>query len=216
MEISIYDIIDNEFGTTEVVNKILKKLKEKYNKDFEILKIGERYGTDISNEVTVMCTIKNFNDFIFKVKYDMVEEIIVEDNFYIRYLCYLIEDKITEILKLNNTKTLVKVELARKNKIEKLYKKVEDFIEENPNDFFIATIVIEKNKFEYISECLSLLTSIYINLKLNILLYEMNQNEFKNFYNKSKNLDNIPMSYIETFNFENRKIGKIENGMIKF
>ena len=216
MNFSIYDIIDNEFGTENTINKILKKLKEKYNKNFEILKIGERYGTNLTNEVTVMCTICNHIDFIFKIKYDMVEEKIVENNFNIRYLSYLIENKITKLLNLNNIKTLVRVELARKNQIEKLYKRVEDFIEDYPNDFFIATIVTEKNKKQDISEILAILTSIYKRLKLNILFYEMNQIEFNNFYQSTKYFDNISMSYIENFNFLDRRIGKIENGIISF
>lgn len=134
----VYDFADNGFNTEYVAKSIVKALNEKYNREFEIVKIGERYGTGFTNEVTALCTIKNFHSFIFRVIYNMVDEKIVNDNFFIRCTCFFIEKEINNILR--NVDSIVRVEISKKNELDKVYKTI-DFLKQYEDEILHWKIV---------------------------------------------------------------------------
>lgn len=208
----LYSLADNNLDTDHVVKSIIEKLNHKYNKNFEVIKIGDRYGTKISNEATALCSIKNYDSFIFRAKYDMVEEKIICDNFPIRCTCFYIENEISRILK--NVQSVVRAEISRKNNLDNVYK-TEEFLEKFSQDCFIVTLIVEQHESNNFIKLLSKLQELYKKLKLNILVYEMDKKEFERFYNTSKNLENLSISYIETFQISKKQIYRIEDGIIK-
>ncbi len=208
----VYDFADNSFNTEYVANSIIKILKEKYGREFEIVKIGERYGTEITNEVTVLCTVKNFHECIFRATYNMVDEKLVYDNFLIRCTCFFVEKEINKILR--NVNSIVRVEIATKNALDNVYK-TSKFLEKYKDEFFIATLIVEKHESNNFIEFLNELNSTYNNIKLKLLVYEMLPDEFSMFYEASKNMDYFPMSYVEDFKAKSKQIFKMENGIIE-
>lgn len=212
MPSNAFDFADNNLNTESVVKNTIKELEQKYNREFEVLKVGERYGTGFTNEITVLCTITGFYDFIFRVTYNMLEEKIVNDNFLIRCTCYYVEKELNKILK--NVNSIVRVEIERKNGLNKVYK-TQDFLLDYPDDYFIATMIVEKHNSNNFEEVLKELNNIYDNIKLKTIIYEMNKEEFEKFNKTSKNIDYFAMRYIEGFNIVNKQIFKLENGKIE-
>lgn len=208
----IYSLADNNLDTDHVVKSIIKKLNQKYNNDFEVVKVGNRYGTRISNEATAVCSVKNLDGCIFKANYDMVEEKIIDDNFPIRCTCFYVESEISRILK--NVESIVRVEISRKNNLDNVYK-TEEFLDKFSQDCFTATLIVEKHESNDFIKLLSELQGLYKKLKISILIYEMNKKEFERFYSSSKNLENLSISYIETFDISKKQIYRIEDGIIK-
>lgn len=208
----LYSFADNNLDTDYVAETIIEKLNHKYNKNFEVIKIGERYGTRIGNETTAFCSIKNYDRFVFRARYDMIEEKIICDDYPIRRTCFYIEEEISRILK--NVNSIVRAEISRKNNLDNVYK-TDEFLENFPHDCFIVTLVVEKHKSNDFTKLLSALQEQYNKLKLSILIYQMEKKEFEEFYNISKSLENLPISYIETFKISKKQIYRIEDGFIK-
>lgn len=208
----LYSLADNNLNTDYVVESIIKNLNQKYNKNFEVIKIGERYGTIISNEVTVLCSIKDYDRFIFRAKYDMVEEKIICDDFLIRHTCFYIENEISRALK--SVKSIVRAEISRKNNLNNIYK-IGEFLQKFSQECFIVTLIIEKDESNDFIKLLSELQELYDKLRLNIFVYEMEKKEFERFYDASKTLESFPISFIETFKISKKDIYRIEDGIIK-
>lgn len=208
----LYSLADNNLDTNYVVESIVKKLNQKYNKNFEVIKIGERYGTKVSNEATALCSMKDYDRFIFRAKYDMVEEKIICDDFPIRCTCFYIENEINRALK--NVNSIVRAEISRKNNLNNIYK-IGEFLQKFSQDCFIATLITEKDESNDLAKFLSELQEQHDKLRLNIFVYEMEKKEFERFYNASKTLESFPISYIETFKISKKNIYRIEDGIIK-
>lgn len=208
-----YDLADKDFNTEHVANAIIEHLNKKYDREFKVVKIGERFGTGFTNEVTALCTVTNFSDFIFRATYNMVDEKLVYDNFLIRCTCFYVEREINKLLKYVNS--LARVEIERMNEIDNIYK-TQEFLEKYSDEFFVATVVLEKNDLNNYEEILKELNNIYNNIKLKVIIYEMEPNEFSKFNENSKNIDYFSMRYVEGFKIENRTILKLENGLINF
>ena len=207
----VYDFADNSLNTKYVADNVIKALKEKYNRDFEVVKIGERYGMNFNDEATVLCTVKGNYEFVFKVIYNMVHEKITYDNFFIRCTCYYLEKEINRIL--GNVNSIVRVEIMKKNSLDRTYKIIE-FLERFQDEFFVATLVIENKDINKIENLLTEIESFYKGIKLKIIAYEMSEEEYEIFYNDSKNLDYFALSYVENYKYVSRKVYSLENGNI--
>ena len=207
----IYDLADNTFNTEYVVETVVNILKEKYDRDFEVVKIGERYGMGFNDEVTLMCTVTGHYECIFKVVYNMVLEKIVYDNFMIRCTCYYVEKEINRLLRSVNS--IVRVEILKKNSVNKVYKTLE-FLEEFQDECFVATLVVEHKDSNNIEAFLRELNGIYNGIKIQIISYEMSDEEYNRFYEDSKNLDYFSLSYVESYEIISRKIYSLEKGNV--
>jgi len=208
----IYDLADGVFNTKYVAESIAKILKNRYERDFEVVKIGERYGKDFNNEVTALCTVSGHYECIFKVVYNMVDEKIVYDNFLIRCTCYYVEKEINRLLRSVNS--IVRVEILKKNSVDRVYKTLE-FLETYSDECFVATLIVEKKDNNDIVKLLEELNEIYSGIKLKVITYEMSTMEYDRFYNDSKNIDYFPLNYVENYNIESKKIYALEDGKIE-
>lgn len=211
MENLIYDLADNTFNTKYVADTVVRILEEKYNKNFEVVKIGERYGMGFYDEVTALCTVTGHYECIFKIIYNMVDEKIIYDNFLIRYTCYYVEKEINRLLREINS--IVRVELLKKNKFDRIYKTLE-FLEKFKDECFIATLIIEHKNSNDIEMLLKELNGIYNGIKIKIVVYEMSGEECERFYNDSKNLDYFALNYVENYKYVSRRIYSLEKGNI--
>ncbi len=212
MQKTIYEFVkDYNFNTENIANAIANRLAQKYRRDFEVIKIGERFGTELTNTITAFCRVKDFEDFVFRVKFDMVAGRIIEDNFYIRCTCFFVEKEINQDL--IDINSLARVEIFTKNQLDTVYRE-QELLNKFGDEFFVATIILEKGKDVNYLSFLSKLENAYKGIKIKIMAYEMTPETFSKFFEKSQTIDYFSMSYIETFPIESKRVFKIDNGKI--
>ena len=201
-EISLYDLPDLEINNYEMGVLVKKQLKEKYSQEFLVKCLGERYGTDKFDELTAYCSPEEKNDFVFTVKFDMVNEQIIDDDYFIRKNCFELEESIQNIFKQNNIESLSKVEVFGKNKID-CQMAVEDFIKTYPETNYLAIIIIKDNELNNsVEEIFESIAQIFNGIHLKTIIYSVDKDDFNIFIEKSKILPSISTTFIEKYNIK--------------
>ena len=208
----VYDTLDNEFRTDRVAESIVNILNQKYGKEFQVVRIGDRYGTGITDEVTAICTIPHFNNFLFKVIYNMVTEKIVYDNFLIRCTCYYLEKEINVFLE--NVDSIVRVEISKKNSLDGIYN-VNEFLEKYSSQKYVATLVISEGDIESLSqELLEKINEKFNGIRLVLFAYEIGDTEYKKFISNTQYMDHFSTEYIDNYKYKNNIVLKLEDNSI--
>ena len=206
--------IEDAFSDLEIGKQIIKKLEEIYNEKFTVLKIAKKYAEGDFDHSVAICSPANNKNIMFNVLYDMVEEKIAEDDFFIKCTCFELEEYIVNAFKNNNIEVIVKVEIFGKKGLERKYS-VQEFTENYEKNNFLATIIVKDNISQIeLEDVFKNINDFYKNIYLKTLIYVIQNDEYEKCYNRAKNLTNLSMSFIRDYNVKNEYIMKIYNNEI--
>jgi len=213
MELSVFDIIGNGVSNTEVSEVIINKLKEKYQKEFIVKMIGNRYGTYTDDTVTTYCAPKDNENLIFTVTLNK-EQTKLEDDYQLRAVVFELEEKIKEAFKQMDIEVIVKTEIIGKNEMDETIS-VQEFIKKFKGTSFL-TYIISNNTIaeETLNKIYSYIKEKYQNIYLKTLIYVLNEEGFKECYKIDKNSPVITESIIEKYEVKQEVIMKIFEGKI--
>ena len=179
----LFKIFCNETIDQEIVQIIKDKLLLKYNEEFEVYKIGRRYGATSSNDtVTTYCRNIDNKDLLFTCILN-ADKVHFEDDYYIRLLCYELKKEILEEFKKENIDVFPRVDVIKYQSLDKKIK-LKDFIEKQPNAlFFIQLYAKDKDKKQDMQKTMKSLRKKYpsINRCGNILI--MNSENYEKYVN---------------------------------
>lgn len=177
MDISIFDVIGNGISNKEISDVIIKKLYEKYQVEFVVKMIGNRYGTNTNDTVTTFCYPKDNERLIFTTILNR-EQTILEDDYMLRSVTFELEESIKKEFEKNNIDAFAKIEIIGKNTLDE-FLTVQEFIDKFDNFNFLAYIV-SKNKTsnEVLNNVYKNLENKYPNIYLKSLIYMLEENGF--------------------------------------
>lgn len=167
--------IDKNFKAIgqEIVEVIKDKLLLKYNEEFEVFKIGRRYGTVGNDSVTAYCrSIKN-KDLLFKAVLNS-DKVHFKDDYYLSLVCFELQKEIQNAFQENNIEVYPRVTIIGLYECKKKTKLADFIKKENKFNFFIQLYVKDKVKLTNIKKSIELIKDKYpsINMRGNILLLD--------------------------------------------
>lgn len=137
-------------STTQKQIKIAENLlKEKYNEDFEVVTIGERWGTLTNNTFTVRCIPVDNPEYIFKAEIEKSGAYMF-DSYVSTIVCKKLQKQLEGIIDNDNVSVFIS---SRPSFIVEDSSKdisVSDFVKENDADFVIYLVTTES--YEQIRE----------------------------------------------------------------
>jgi len=197
MEISNSNSVQKSLVDVNMGEKIVKQLAEKYNEKFIIKKMARQYGVGDFDNIKAICSPENNNKINFEITYNMINEKIEDDEYFIKNTCYELEDFIIKNLNDIKKEAIVKVEIFGKRNLEKKYS-VEEFTSEYSSCNFLATIVIKGSISEdELNNVFKNLKNRYKNLYLKTLIYTFGKESFDVLYNETKDFPKISQTQIK-------------------
>lgn len=213
MDISIFDIVENGVSNSEISDVITEKLKEKYNEEFAVKMIGNRYGTAYDNTVTTYCFPRNNENLLFTAIMNK-EQSVLEDDYYLQKVTFELEENIRNEFTENNINTVVKTEIIGLNKLEKELS-VQEFIKKYNTTNFISHIICQDNVPEDILKNIyNKLENKYKNIHLKTSVYFIDKNKFEDFFDVAKKMPSVTNSIISEYAIKDEKIIKIFEGKV--
>lgn len=213
MELSVFDIIDNGVSNQEISISITEKLKDKYNEEFCIKMIGNRYGTVTNDFVCAYCFPKNNEKVLFNAKLNK-EQTILEDDYYLKKLSCKLQENFEDNFKKIDADIIAKIKIIGLNKLEEdinLEKFVENFRDVN----FLTKIVCTKNiSKEALKDVYSNIEKNYKNINLKSVVYSIDDSDFNKLKTLSEKLPELTDSIIQKYNVKEEKLIKISDGNI--
>ena len=146
MEMDIFKILCKETIDEEITQIIKDKLLLKYKEEFEVYKIGKRYGASSSNDsVTTYCRNVKNKDLLFMATLYR-DKVHFEDDYYLRLVCFELQKELIEAFKENNVEVYPRINIVGINEYDKKIK-LQDFIEKEKNAKFLVELYV-KGKVE--------------------------------------------------------------------
>lgn len=209
MKISLFDIAGNVISNSEVSRLIVQKLEEKYNEKFLVKMIGNRYGMGTFNEATAYCCPANCEKMIFTVTFDMVKEVLLSDDFFIKTTCYELEKNILNEFQKKKIDAFSKVEIFGKNTLDKIYS-VQEFTDKYYQNNFLAIIVVKDDISEKkLNDIFSNIKNKFNNIYLKTLIYIMENSDFDKCHKLSETVPNLTTSFIEHYSIKYMNVVKV-------
>lgn len=213
MEVSIFDVIGNGVSNAEVSEVITNKLKEKYQKEFLVKMIGNRYGTYTDDTATAYCCPKNNEDLIFTVTLNK-EQTKIEDDYSLRNISFELEKGIKEEFKKVDVEVVVKVEIIGINKMDEFIT-INECIKKFKGTSFLAYIISNKSiQDEKLEEIYKLIEEKYKGIYLKTLIYLLDEEGFEKCKEIDKNSPEITDTMIEKYEIKQETVIKILEGKI--
>lgn len=208
MDVSIFDIVENGVSNSEISKSITDKLKDKYNEEFCVKLIGNRFGTSTDDTVTTFCFPKNDESLLFTATLNK-EETILEDDYYIKKLTTEIQENIKKQFKKYTQSVVAKAELMGLNRLNENMD-VLDFIDKYKDTNFLAYIVCSENVLDQdLMDIYVEIEKLYNNINLRTLIYFIDESKFEEFYELSNKIPSVTETIINKYNVKNEKIIKI-------
>ena len=213
MDISIFDVIGNGISNKEISDVIIKKLYEKYQIEFVVKMIGDRYGTNTNDTVTTFCYPQNNKNLIFTAILNR-EQTNLEDDYMLRSVTFELEESIKKEFEKNNIDVFAKIEIIGKNKLNE-FLTVQEFIDKFDNFNFLAYIV-SKNKIsnEVLNDVYKNLENKYPKIYLKSLIYMLEEKGFCECLEIAQVRPTITETIIRNYSVIDEAIMKIVNKQI--
>ena len=141
MEFSNEEYEKNDLTIQEISNGIITKLNQKYNKDFLIRSINNRYGMGDFENVIAICSPKDNENILFNVIYNMLDEKIVDENFWIKDTSNELDEYVLKQFRNIGKNAIVKTEVFGIKMLEHKYS-VQEFSNSFNNSNFLTTIIV--------------------------------------------------------------------------
>lgn len=213
MDISIFDIVENGVSNSDISDVVTKKIKDKYDEEFVVKMIGNRYGTFDDNTVTTYCFPKTNENLLFTVTMNK-EQTVLEDDYYLRKVTFDLEENIKSEFKENNINVIVKSKIIGLNKLERELT-IQEFIKKYNTTNFIAHIICSENVSEDdLKNIYNNLENKYKNIHLKSSVYFIDENKFEEFSKVANKIPSITNSIISEYSIKDERIIKIFEGTV--
>ena len=193
MKDSVYDLSNNK----EVAEDVKNTLKAKYGEDFEVLRIGNRYGGESFEMVDAYCSPSSDKDIVFTMKADLNgERTFEEDDYYLKVVSSEIDKEITSSLKKRNIKSFCRTEIIKKNKLNSKLN-IYEFIDNFPGASFLSVILIDGSiSKKVIKEVFTEIKNLNDNINLCSIIYQVT-NDYEEMEKELITLPYVPRTYVE-------------------
>lgn len=214
MEITGFEVFD-DFNDQTMCEDIKNKLLEKYNKQFEVLRIGNRFGGTSIDRIDTYCSPQENPNIIFTVTQDLSMEgkEIETDDYYIKNITSVVDTLLVEELKKVGVDSICRTETIKKNSLDKQLN-IQDFINKYPNMNFLSILVVTEVEKYKLYEIFEILNSTYDNIKLNSIVYTVTNETMQELKEKIYGTPFIPRALVEDMGFKYKSFIKIENGLV--
>lgn len=210
----VKDCFEDELDYSKIGKKVVLSLNEKFKEDFFIKKITNKFGMGYFDYITCVCSPMNNEKMCFTVIYDFIKDKIIEEDYYIRYMCFELEEYIVSEFKKEDIESIAKLSIFGKKKLDKKYS-VEEFSNEYENNNFLATIIIkEKVAKEKIFHLYETIKDSYSNIFLKSIVYVISKENFYKLLEKTKNIPKLSETVIKEYGVEKTYIIKIQNNEV--
>ena len=214
MEFSNEEYEKNDLTIQEISNGIITKLNQKYNKDFLIRSINNRYGMGDFENVIAICSPKDNENILFNVIYNMLDEKIVDENFWIKDTSNELDEYVLKQFRNIGKNAIVKTEVFGIKMLEHKYS-VQEFSNSFNNSNFLSTIIVDgaisNNELD---EIFNNVKNEFKNIFLKTLIYTIPKEKFDDFYKKTCLLTEISETIIKEYSTNDLYIRKIYNNEI--
>ena len=213
MEFTGFEMFD-DFNDQTMCEDVKNKLKEKYNKEFEVLRIGNRIGGESTDRIDTYCVPIDNNKCIFTttLDLDMSGKDIEKDDYYLKQVTTPIDSFFEEEFSKNGVGAICRTDTIKKNTLDENLE-TQRFIDKYPNAKFLSMMAIEEIDKYKIQDIYSLLSSTYENIKLNSIIYVVEKETLEKLKEKLYGFPYIPKTLLEK-NSNYKLYMKIENGQV--
>ena len=213
MEFTGFEMFD-DFNDQTMCEDVKNKLKEKYNKEFEVLRIGNRIGGESTDRIDTYCVPIDNNKCIFTttLDLDMSGKDIEKDDYYLKQVTTPIDSFFEEEFSKNGVGAICRTDTIKKNTLDENLE-TQRFIDKYPNAKFLSMMAIEEIDKYKIQDIYTLLSSTYENIKLNSIIYVVEKETLEKLKEKLYGFPYIPKTLLEK-NSNYKLYMKIENGQV--
>ena len=213
MEFPGFEMFD-DFNDQTMCEDVKNKLKEKYNKEFEVLRIGNRIGGESTDRIDTYCVPIDNNKCIFTttLDLDMSGKDIEKDDYYLKQVTTPIDSFFEEEFSKNGVGAICRTDTIKKNTLDENLE-TQRFIDKYPNAKFLSMMAIEEIDKYKIQDIYSLLSSTYENIKLNSIIYVVEKETLEKLKEKLYGFPYIPKTLLEK-NSNYKLYMKIEDGQV--
>lgn len=213
MELSVFDIVGNGVSNQEISNTIIQKLKNKYNEEFCVKMIGNRYGTAANDSITAYCFSKKNEKMLFTAILNK-DETILEDDFYLRKVSYMLQDTFESKFRKKDIDIIIKIKIIGVNFL-KNEMSVESFVENYKKSIFLAKFICSKEiDEETLKEIFLQVGNEYKNINVKSAVYFIDVEDFEKLKKVAQKIPDINVSIIEKYNIKEEKMLQISEGNV--
>ncbi|MCM3056487.1 MULTISPECIES: hypothetical protein [Bacillaceae] len=175
-------------------NQIEEKLSEMYGGEFEVLALGNRFGTLTNDTVTARVKSKDL-DMLFDTKMNTKGEI-VADNFYARYIGTNISNILTKNIKAEGIKgeSYIKVFGGKDLKTFTLDTTISEYITNYSPEYFAGFLIIKNDTNNSARQIINAFTKTYqeyLNTTFQATIFVLNEEEYEQCIKKLAEQTNI-------------------------
>jgi len=213
MDLSFFEFVGDGLGNDDIVSSTSSILENKYNRKFIVNRIGNRYGMDEDDTVTLYFSPIENKDFVFTGKYNLDSKILIDD-FYYRRVCYELERNISTLLEKNGIRGIVRATLIKKNSLDEDIS-LKDFVFKYKNTTVLTYIIVDVNNSDKIINDIALeLSNIYPEIRINSYIFTSTEEEYEKLNKEISDLSYFSKSMIEGYVEKDPSIYKVLDGNI--
>ena len=214
MEFTGFEAFDDNNDQT-MAEDIKRKLYEKYNKEFEVLRIGNRIGGTSIDRIDTYCAPKDNPKVVFTAIQDltMEGEETEEDDYYLKCVTSNVEELLTKDLAQNGIDAICRIETIKKNSLDESIQ-TQDFINKYPNAKFLCIMAIQETEKYKVQEAFENINNAFQNIKLNSIIYTVSEDTLTYLKEKLYGTPFFPRALVESKGFNYKTYLKIENGSV--
>ena len=192
----IFKLFCKETIDDEIIQIVKDKLLLKYNEEFEVYKIGRRYGTAEEDTVTTICRNIHNKDCLFEAVLN-ADRVQFHDDYYKRLICYELKKEMIDIFQENNMEVYPRIDIIHLQEFDQKMS-LNDFIEKkSEKNFFIQLYINGNVKYKEIKKAIDSIKEKHskINMRGNILL--LDSKDYEEYMAILKELPDNEDHYIE-------------------